>query len=211
MGDKADLGQIANQLWELTAKEAIREVLYRYCRAIDRGDLELLKSVYHPDGVDVHPTVFVGNAQEWASFIIPKHRAVRISRHSIANPLIELRGDRAFCESQYTVSFRVDLPDDRAVDLHSEGRYLDVLEYRSKEWKIRHRIVVNDKRTSQLVSDVEAKSTARASVDTSEFESTMGHSDPVYRGFDIELIRPRDFRIDSGMMDDLIRAYTDRS
>jgi ketosteroid isomerase-like protein len=209
MSDNVDLALLAERLEELTAKEAIREVLYTYCRAIDRGDLELLRSVYHPDGVDVHPTVFVGNAEEWASYIIPKHKAARISRHSITNPLIQIRDDRAFCESQYAVSLRTDLPNGRSVDLYSEGRYLDILERRSNLWKIRHRIVVNDKRTTRAVSDADATTQAGPSVDTSGFASAVGRADPVYRGFDIEFIRPREFRLASGMMDDVIRFYSD--
>src|SRR5262245_17777267 len=44
----------------LLDKQAIQEVLARYCRGVDRADLELLRSVYHPDAIDNHGT-FNGN------------------------------------------------------------------------------------------------------------------------------------------------------
>jgi hypothetical protein len=49
---------------EITSKEAadhvaIEQVLMRYARGVDRGDKELLKSVYHEGGTDDHGS-FVG-------------------------------------------------------------------------------------------------------------------------------------------------------
>ena len=38
----------------LVDKQAILEVLTRYCRALDRGDAALIASAYHPDAVDDH-------------------------------------------------------------------------------------------------------------------------------------------------------------
>ena len=51
---------------ELHDKQSIREVLTRYCRAVDRMDRDLLISVYHPDAVDDHG-FFVGAREDfWA-------------------------------------------------------------------------------------------------------------------------------------------------
>jgi len=33
---------------------AIHDVIVRYCRGVDRGDLELALTCYHPDAVDDH-------------------------------------------------------------------------------------------------------------------------------------------------------------
>jgi hypothetical protein len=41
-------------LRDLLDRAAIREVLYRYCRAADRCDEELMRSCYHPDALDKH-------------------------------------------------------------------------------------------------------------------------------------------------------------
>lgn len=40
--------------FELRAKQAITEIIYRYARAIDRMDEQLLRSVFHP-GSQVEP------------------------------------------------------------------------------------------------------------------------------------------------------------
>jgi SnoaL-like domain len=42
------------QLAHLLDESAIRQLLARYSRAIDRRDYELLRSCYHPDAVDEH-------------------------------------------------------------------------------------------------------------------------------------------------------------
>ena len=46
------------------AKLEIREALARYARGIDRQDVELAKSAYHPDATDEHGGPFHGNAHE---------------------------------------------------------------------------------------------------------------------------------------------------
>src|SRR5579862_3908887 len=39
---------------ELADREAIRDCLYRYCRGVDRCDMELLRSAYWPGAMDTH-------------------------------------------------------------------------------------------------------------------------------------------------------------
>ena len=46
------------------AKLEIQEALARYARGIDRQDVELAKSAYHPDATDEHGGPFHGNAHE---------------------------------------------------------------------------------------------------------------------------------------------------
>ena len=45
----------------LLDKRAIEEKLHLYCRVIDRLDVDLLRSIYWPEGTDDHGS-FVGNA-----------------------------------------------------------------------------------------------------------------------------------------------------
>jgi len=54
---------------ELIDRQKCYDVLTRYCRALDRADVELMRSVYWEDGMDDHG-VFQGNAHEFADFII---------------------------------------------------------------------------------------------------------------------------------------------
>jgi len=58
----------------MSDREAIENLLGLYCRAIDRLDVELLKSVYHPDGIDDHGAISA-NAHErcrWKSRAISR-------------------------------------------------------------------------------------------------------------------------------------------
>ena len=57
------ISSLENELGELMDREAIREVIHRYCQAVDRCDLALLKSCYHADGFDDHG-FFAGNAHD---------------------------------------------------------------------------------------------------------------------------------------------------
>lgn len=178
---------------DLVDKESIREVLYTCCRALDRCDAELLKSLYHPDGFNAHGP-FAGNAHEFCDWVIPRLRAHQSIRHSIGNVLVDIDGDRAFCESQYQVSTRTTSPEGELVDTGSEGRYLDVLvRCEDLQWRIFHRLVVNDKRWTRPVTTHDASAPAPADPNTGP---RADRSDPVYRGFGIMDLRspsaPRD-------------------
>lgn len=149
----AVIAGLSSRLEVLEAREAIRDVMYRYARGADRGDLELFKSCYWPDAVDVH-WFWSGNAHEFAEYVIPLLREVPNSQHSITNPIIELDGDRAFSECQWYVLHRVPLGDGRFVDQQCEGRYLDVWERRGGEWKILHRQTALEALREHVTADI---------------------------------------------------------
>lgn len=148
---------------ELIARQKIYDVLTRYCRALDRCDIELMKSVYHEDGFDDHG-VFEGNAQEFSEFIIREIQEwFEVTTHAICNVHMEINGDVACTESYllayhivrpdkmdeifgstYIRQFNVD-PSERGRHLYIfGGRYVDRLERRDGEWRIARRQVVMD-------------------------------------------------------------------
>ena len=143
------------QLEEHDAKEQIREVLYRYARGVDRCDLELLKSCYHPDATNCH-WFFNGNGHDFADFVIPLLSECDNSQHSITNPLIDLDldNDRAFVECQWYVLHHLPFDDGRYIDQQVEGRYLDVFERRDGEWKFFHRQTALEAFREFVVPDV---------------------------------------------------------
>ena len=95
------LGSLLARLETLEAKEAIRDVMYRYARGADRADLELFKSCYWPDATDCH-WFWNGNAHAFADYVIPLLREIPNSQHSITNPIIELDGELlTACESHH--------------------------------------------------------------------------------------------------------------
>jgi ketosteroid isomerase-like protein len=124
-------------------KQEIHEVMMRYCRAVDRVDEELLRSVYHPDAVDNHG-VFNGKASDFVTWCIKNLReAYTATQHVVANELIEVQGDRAFCEFYFVAYHRYERKGE-ARHMTAGGRYVDRFERRSGQWRIAERTVVVD-------------------------------------------------------------------
>lgn len=132
-----------SEILAIIDKEKIREVLYRYARGIDRGDEEILKSVFHEDAIDEHASAFIGNAYDWCRFAAQQHPQIHSLQHFICNSLIELKGDHAFVES-YGFAFHRLEKDGAPFDCFMGVRLLDRFEKRNGEWKIAHRRVILD-------------------------------------------------------------------
>src|SRR5262249_38003146 len=142
-GLETRLGALQRTVDELSAREAIRDVLYRYARGVDRADVELLKSCYHPEAVDAHWT-FIGNGHEFAEEILKPHQMGQLPllKHFITNVLIELDGERAFVESTFLCMVDLAVDEGGRAHLVSHGRYVDVFECRGGEWRILSRLLV---------------------------------------------------------------------
>lgn len=128
-------------LQELLDKQAIHEVLMRYCRGVDRCDEELIRTAYHPDGVDEHG-IYASNGWEFARTIVAaKLDETQWCRHDIANHLIELDGEVALSEATF-MSYQQKVGE-VAVQVLA-GRYVDRFERREGTWRIARRLVVHD-------------------------------------------------------------------
>lgn len=139
---------------ELLAREQIRDVLYRYCRGVDRGDAKLIASVYHADAIDEHGA-FRGPGVEFAGYVVQAMDAVSIvGQHHLTNILIEVDGHRAAAES-YFIALHPHQPEGEAAPILAAvgGRYLDRFECRDGVWKIAHRQVVLDWTQERLSGD----------------------------------------------------------
>jgi hypothetical protein len=152
-------------LRQLDDRRHIEDVVKRYCRAIDRLDVAMLKSVYHPDGTDSHGS-FNGNAHEFADFIIDRMRMTTVyGFHTVTHTLIALDGDGATAESYYMGYHRIAAGHaalsrffgedyareaasagtaDREHEYECGGRYLDRLTRRNGEWRIQARQITNE-------------------------------------------------------------------
>src|SRR4051794_41313735 len=75
----------------VVAVEEIREVVLRYCRGVDRLDVDLLRSAYLPGAVDDHG-VFVGDAAEFCARVVESHRRYEATMHCVSNHLVQLDG-----------------------------------------------------------------------------------------------------------------------
>ena len=52
------MNDINAKIQEIIDKDAIRELVASYCRAADRHDNELMRSLYHEDAFDDHGSFF---------------------------------------------------------------------------------------------------------------------------------------------------------
>ncbi len=118
---------------ELHDRQAIRDVVNRYSRGVDRQDRELLLSCYHPDAIDDHG-MFVGPASEFFDWTDPSHLFMfRTHQHVVANHSCELDGETAHCETYYFFAGMTREGNQLAL---SGGRYIDRMEKRGGQWRI---------------------------------------------------------------------------
>ena len=162
---------------ELIARKDVYHVLTSYCRALDRCDVDMMRKVYWDDGVDDHG-VFSGNAAEFADFIIREiQNWFEVTMHAIMNVHMEIEGDVACTESylfayhkvrgdkekveeifgsRYMQQFDFDRQAGVPHHFYFGGRYIDRLERRNGEWRIKQRTVVmdwNDNHISGAIMD----------------------------------------------------------
>lgn len=123
------------------SKEEIRDALFRYCRGLDRGDADLMRSAYHEDAIEHHGDFYDGPARSYCDFVVEHLDTVSVARHELTNVIIDLDGDTAKAESYFLSIQRMDgRPDDDFI----MGRYLDRFAFRDGHWRITERRVVFD-------------------------------------------------------------------
>jgi ketosteroid isomerase-like protein len=126
----------------ILAERAIRDCITRYCRGIDRMDLDLVRSCYHPDAIDEHGDLG-GDLETYLANLAKVLPRSETSTHFIGNMQIEVEGDVAFAETYcYGVSRRRD--GDKVLQSLVAVRYLDRFERRETGWRIAHRKCVMD-------------------------------------------------------------------
>lgn len=126
---------------DLEAIQACKDAALRYCRGVDRLDPDSMRSAYWPDAIDEHGA-FNGNAHEFVDYCMVAHLRWRSTMHCVLNHLVEIDDAASARGEVYNVTylFRADEP---VLDTWW-GRYLDRYEKRGDEWKIIHRICVNE-------------------------------------------------------------------
>lgn len=124
-------------------RQAITDVIYRYCRAMDRMDVELGYGIWHEDGVADYESHFQGSGRELIDFVCANHRKALAHAHQMSNIIIELDGDRASSESYVTTTMRVQ-QGEQLKQITVWARYLDRWSRRKGRWAIDKRTVVRD-------------------------------------------------------------------
>ena len=84
-----------NALQQMIDKDAIRELVLLYSRAIDRKDVALLRDLYTEDATDSHGDSFDGPADAYCDFIEKSLPYMPYSGHHVCNHLISVDGNEA--------------------------------------------------------------------------------------------------------------------
>jgi hypothetical protein len=144
----------------LLDKQEIQEVVYAYCRGIDRRDLDLVRACYHPDATDEHGS-FSGTVDaylEWVDGLLARYCW---TMHFVGNILIDFskaESNPAGHEDGKGESDEVDIAaaESYGISLHRSEeakpylnlaigfRYLDRFERRGDRWKIAERVAVSE-------------------------------------------------------------------
>ncbi|MEA2170086.1 MAG: hypothetical protein QOF76_3386 [Solirubrobacteraceae bacterium] len=132
-----------NDLQELNDERAITRVLLDYCRAVDRGDIDLLKTVYHDDAMELRG-VFEGPASTFVGFVAASVEAGQEMSHATSNFRIDLDGDAADVESYVVATITLTHPDGDKVHEVLGARFLDRFERRDGHWRIAVRRTIFD-------------------------------------------------------------------
>jgi len=130
-------------LQRLLDEHDIRDVVLRYCRGIDRLDLELVRDCYHADATDEHGT-FSGTRDEYVEWVGQVLTRFAGTMHVVANQLIEVSGDQARSETYGVAYHWGDPPDDHRRNFTTGFRYVDRFERRDGRWRIRARVAVRE-------------------------------------------------------------------
>jgi 3-phenylpropionate/cinnamic acid dioxygenase small subunit len=118
----------------LIDRAAIHDLIMRYARGVDRRDLELVASCFAPDAA-YDGALGTGGIDVVLAALRERMPRYRTTMHFLTNPLIEVQGDHASCETYALVYHRLESEDD-AEDFIVGVRYLDELARRPDGWRI---------------------------------------------------------------------------
>jgi SnoaL-like domain len=147
----------------LRSHRQINDACFAYCRALDRLDEALLRSVFHPDSTHRHDA-FTGTSADFCGFALGLLKVLDRTQHLLGNVLIDIAGEAATAESYFVAYHRIaagvtapglfahHMPG-IAEDCVVGGRYVDRFERRNGVWKIAHRVGINEWETWRPASE----------------------------------------------------------
>jgi ketosteroid isomerase-like protein len=137
-------GSLSERVARAVDQQEIADVIYRYCRGIDRCDFDLVRSCYHADATDDHGD-FRGGVDDFIAFVRAGLTRFERTMHFVGNLLVEVRGDTARVESYVIAHHHMRASNTKPErDFNVGLRYVDDFERRSGEWRIAARVCVFD-------------------------------------------------------------------
>ena len=131
------------QLRAALDRQQITDLIYRYCRAVDRIDVELGYSVWHADGVAEYEGFYSGSGRGLIDKVCASHHHLLCHSHQISNIIIELDGERAASETYITATLRMQ-DGARLKQIMVWSRYVDRWSRRNGRWGIDKRLNIRD-------------------------------------------------------------------
>ncbi|TFZ07739.1 nuclear transport factor 2 family protein [Ramlibacter humi] len=137
----------------------IQDLMYRWCRAVDRLDKQGMLDIFWPGAIDSHGP-YIGPAEGLVEWILVRHKPIATSSHFVGNLLIEFASDDVALVETYVRTIQQYPPEAKsqlaqltggaagepggAMDMFTSSRYLDRMERRDGEWRIAHRDLIQD-------------------------------------------------------------------
>lgn len=122
----------------LIDRQEIYDCVLRYTRGVDRLDLDLVRSAFHPDGLDCHGPV-TGSAEDFLAWWTPLQGSREATQHFVTNHTVDVDGDVAHAETYYIAVIKEKESDRTRV---VAGRYADEFARRDGRWAISVRVVL---------------------------------------------------------------------
>ncbi len=134
-------------LEELSARVQIHDVLLRYCRGLDRVNMDLVRGAFHGDAwIDFPKSLHVGSVDGFVEFLSAEMLRFVRTTHNLGNSLIEFDGPNIAHVETYLNADHQGSEEhqwkDQTVKLWA--RYLDRFELRDGVWLIARRKMLVD-------------------------------------------------------------------
>jgi hypothetical protein len=127
----------------LTDRYAITELAYRYCRSVDRIDVALGHSIWHPGATADYGDFYQGHGPGVIDLICAQHKQLLGHAHQMSNIIIEINGDQAGSESYVTATLRLQ-KGEQIQQMTVWSRYVDTWSRRDGQWGLDKRIAIRD-------------------------------------------------------------------
>lgn len=137
------------KLSELAAREALRQLVTAYSRAVDRRDFKLLRSLYHDDAAEDHGDMFSGGPDAYVEFVRRVLSNYAATAHYVVNASFATEGDRAEGEIYKINYHRSHGP--HAHELITGSRSFDHYRRDGGRWRFARRSISLDWSTRRVV------------------------------------------------------------
>jgi hypothetical protein len=143
---------MTDRLSALADHAEIETLLVRYCRALDRLDMDLLRGLFTPDAHVTLGSFHDGGVDGFVPVVQGFMGSMERTQHSLSNVLIELSGDEAASEA-HVFAHHVDRTGEGPFELIVGARYLSRARRTPEGWRLSAHSEVMDWGTRRPMGD----------------------------------------------------------